>query len=580
MAIVWIRFTLRALNKPAEIFAGPKRPFLIAILLVTLTFALFAPAISYDFVNYDDDLYVYDNPVVQHGLSVSGLHYALTSYDAGTWAPITWLSYELDSTLFGARASSYHATNILLHVAAGLILFFALQLMLKSFWTSTVVAGIFLVHPLRTESVVWIAERKDVLCALFWALGLLAYWFYVKKPSLARWMLVFLCLLAGVMSKMMMVTFPFVLLLLDVWPLNRTNLDWPNLRARAWPLLREKIPLFAVCGLVVFLTSRALHSVGTLNSVGADISTKLLRVPENYVFYLGKIFWPANLSVLYPNEKVQTSAALLAGLLLVVITVLTVWQMRKRPWLLVGWLWFLGTLVPVIGFVTFGHFFVGDRYTYIPSIGLTLAVVVTLEHLLRRFLLARWAGATAVVALCALATSADVPRWRNTFTLYDAALRVGPHHVTYNNRGTAFLKVGDMEHAMADFNAAIQMKSDYATALSNRGSLWTDLGNIEAAIKDCSEAIKCDPELADAWNNRGNAYNRTGEYAKALADYDQSIKLKPDKAVYYNNRAAAHFLLKQYVPAKADLEKCSQLGGQPHPGLVHDLDEAMKQSNP
>jgi protein O-mannosyl-transferase len=569
-------FRLRAVTSFAATAHERKKVVFITLLLGAVTLAVFSPAMRYDFLNYDDDLYVYQNRAVLSGVNAAGLEYALTSYDAGTWAPLTWLSYELDGTLLGPRASSYHATNILLHVAAGLVLFFALLRMVKSLWVATLVAGIFLLHPLRTESVVWIAERKDVLCALFWTLGLLAYAFYTEKPNRARWTLVFLCVLSGMMSKMMMVTFPFVLLLLDVWPLNRVILDWSSLRAKAWPLIREKIPFFIAGFLAVWVTSRALHATGTLDEVGADVPWKLLRVPENYLFYIGKIFCPTNLSILYPIQRIQTPVVALAVVLLVALTIGAVGQMRKRAGLIVGWLWFLGVLVPVIGFVTFGHFFVGDRYAYIPSIGLTLAVAVTLEEITRRFQRGRWLFAMAILALCAFGTSSDLPRWRNSFAIYDAALRVGPHHVAYNNRGTAFLEAGDKENAMSDFNSSLQMRPGYALALNNRGSLWIDLGNNAQAIKDCTKALETNPALASAWNNRGNARNHAGDFAAAMDDYNQAIRLKPDKALYYNNRAANYFSLKRYAEAKADLERCSQLGGEPNPGLVQALRDAMR----
>lgn len=557
-----------------------RRDVLIALALAALAIALFAPAIGYDFVNYDDDLYVYENPSVLGGLSGSGLQYALTSGTAGTWAPVTWLSYQADTTLLGALPRSYHTTNIMLHAAAGALMFLGLRLMRLSLWVSATVAGVFLLHPLRTESVAWIAERKDVLCAFFWALGLVAYAQYARKPGTARWLLVFLCFLGGAMSKMMMATFPFVLLLLDVWPLNRVRLDGPGLRANAWPLVREKIPLFLVSGLVVLLSVQALQAVDTLASVNSNVSARLWRVPVNYVFYLGKIFWPADLSVIYPTRGVRPAEALLAGSLLAVVTVLALWRARRMPWLLVGWLWFLGTLVPVIGFVTYSHFFVGDRYTYIPSLGLTLAVAGGLEHFLRRFETARWAGTAVLIVLCMAATRADLPRWRNTFTLYEAALRIGPHHVTYNNRGTAFLKAGDLQRALADFDAALALKPNHASALNNRGSVRTDLGDYEAALKDCSEAIRLDPTLANAWNNRGNVFTRLGQFNRALEEYQQAIQLKPGAAVYYNNRAAAYFSLKQYPQALADLRECEQRGGQPHPGLVQALREATQSPQP
>jgi protein O-mannosyl-transferase len=327
---------------------------------------------------------------------------------------------------------------------------------------------------------------------------------------------------------------------------------------------------------VVLVSSRALNSVGTLAPAGAEVSTKLLRVMENYVFYLEKSFWPSRLSVLYPTESIQASAAVLSGWLLAAITGFAWWQRQKQPWLLVGWLWFLGTLVPVIGFVTFGHFYVGDRYTYIPSIGLIFAVVMGLGHWLRRFPLAHGTLAVTLIVLCALATRADLLRWQNTFTLYDAALEVGPHHVTYNNRGTAYRATGDRRHALADFNAAIRSKPDYAAAHVNRAAVWIDLGKYAEAVADCTRAVELDPQNANAYNNRGNAFSSRGDLDRAIADYSAAIKLNPGRALYYNNRAAARFRLQQPVLAKADLDRCVQLGGQPHPGLIHDLNEALR----
>jgi len=616
-----------------------RRPWLIAFLLGAVTLAIFSSAIGFDFINYDDNAYVYENPMVLHGISGDGLVYALTTADGGSWGPLTWLSLQLDSTLLGPRASSYHATNIILHVAAGMFLFFALRRMLKSLWAATLVTGIFLLHPLRTESVVWVTERKDVLFGLFWAAGLLAYSRYVEKPGPARSILVLACFLLGSMSKMMMVTFPFVLLLLDIWPLNRLTLDLAGMRAKAWPLIREKIPLFIVIVPVVFLNNWAAKDAKTTGEFGLGFCSRLLRVSENYLFYVEKFFWPANRTIIYPNERIDLAVVISGGLLLLAVSLFTVWRARQQPGLLVGWLWFVGTLAPVIGFITFGSFYVADRYSYIPSIGLSLALVVGLEPLVRRMPRLQWTIALVILGACA-----DLPRWKNSLTLYNAALAVGPHQIVYNNRGAAllkagkpaealedfeaaikmkpdsagayanrgmallglgksdeaieacdhaltldaksvvaynsrgaaFLKKGDTAHALADFNEAIKLKPEYAMALSNRGSTYTELGNLDAAIQDFDKAIYCDPTYPDAWVNRGNAYNRLGNVKHALDDYDQAIELKPEDAMYYNNRAAAYFGLQQYAEAKADLDKCRELGGTPHPGLVQALEQAMR----
>lgn len=554
-----------------------KRSVLVAVLLGVLTLALFSPALRYGFVNFDDDLYVYENPHVLQGLNGPGIKYALTTSDVGTWAPLTWLSYECDTTVYGPRASSYHLTNLLLHAAAGALLFYFMQLTAQSLWVSFTVAVLFLVHPLRVESVAWVAERKDVLCAFFWMLGLVGYWSYAQKPNARRWCAVFLCFAAGLMSKMMMVTFPFVLLLLDFWPLRRLDLEGATRWREVRRLVFEKIPFFAAIIVAIVISGSALHSRGAFSARPAEGLNDLIRVPENYLFYLGKLFWPARLSVLYPLSGVRLEIALLSAVLLVVITLAVLRQARRMPWLLVGWLWFLGVLVPVVGFVSFGDFVVADRYTYLPSVGLAWALVASAEHLAGRYAFGRWI-ATAIVAIaCAGATTVTLPRWRDSLSLYDAALRIGPHYVTYNNRGVALLQAGQTQAALADYESAIRLNPKFTRAHNNRGSVLSDLGRYDEAIRDFDTAIEQDPYYADAYGNRGNALARKGEPERALTDYARSLKIDPTKPGCYNNRAAAYFQLKRYPEAFADLETCRRLGGQPHPGLVQALSEAMNQ---
>jgi Tfp pilus assembly protein PilF len=554
---------------------GGYQDLLAAGFLAVMAFLLFRPAVGYEFLNYDDVGYVSANASVLGGLSWKGLKYAVTTGDVGSWAPLTWISYLAGTTLFGTNASAYHATSIVLHIAAGVALFFALRSLLKSFWSPFILAAFFLIHPLRTDSVVWIAERKDVLCALFWALGLWAYSAYGQRPSPGRWTLVFLCFLCGLMSKFMMATFPFVLLLLDFWPLARAGQDWPGLRARVWPLVREKIPFFAAGAGGFWLTSRALAREDSLNPAWTDLGGKILRVPEDYFFYIEKIFWPVRRSILYPLTKVIPSWAAFCAVILAGVTLVAIWKMWRMPWLLVGWLWFLGVLVPVAGFVTFSHFFVADRYAYIPSIGLTLAVVVSLERFSKTGTFRRTAcGILAAVALavCFAATRADLPRWKSSLSLFDAALAIGPHYVAYNSRAMALMDLGEARRALDDFNAAIALQPGLSEAFTGRATAWMALGNYDEAVKDCDRALLLTPGRANIYNNRGNAYSRKGELHEALADYDQALKFSPNNPLYYNNRAAAFYDLKEYAKAKADLEKCRQLGGKPHSGLVEALE--------
>jgi tetratricopeptide (TPR) repeat protein len=543
----------------------------LAALLAILTFALFSPAIGFGFINYDDGPYVYENPHVMNGLTGPGIRYALTTCDIGTWAPLTWISYECDTNLLGPRASSYHFTNILLHSAAGALLFLALQSMCRSLWVSFTVAVLFLVHPLRTESVAWVAERKDVLCAFFWALGLFAYSYHAARPSWRRWLLLLLCFGAGLLSKLMMVSFPLVLLFLDFWPLKRWDLDGRPTWERIRPLVVEKLPLFAGSVLALFISAAALHSRGAFNARGNEGLLGLARVPENYLFYLEKIFWPAHLSILYPIQPPHLVTAMLATALLAVLTLGAFSQVRRMPWLIVGWLWFLGVLVPVIGFVSFGDFAVADRYTYIPCIGLTLTVVATAEYFARRFGAMRWIATGVAAGLCAVATWTDLPRWRDSMSLFDAALRVGPHYVAFNNRGVAWFEAGQIQQAMVDYDSAIRWNPRFSRAYNNRGSALSDLGRYDEALQDFDTAIECDPYLEDAYDNRGNALARKGQPDQALADYNRCLRLNSNRPGSYNNRAAAYFQMKRYAEAMADLRTCRQLGGQPHPGLVQAL---------
>src|SRR5579883_3517913 len=401
-----------------------KRWVLIALVLAIVSVALFSRSISYGFINYDDDAYVYRNRQVLQGLCIPAVKYALTSCDIGTWAPLTWISYECDATLWGSRPAGYHATNVLFHAAAGALLFLALCAMNQSLWVSATVAAIFLLHPLRNESVVWVAERKDVLCAFFWMFGLLAYAAYVRKPDGRRWTAVFLCFLAGLMSKMMMVTFPFVLLILDWWPLKRLELR--DSRARLPRLVAEKVPFFAAICVVLSISASALHSRGAFATRPGEGLFGLLRVPLNYSFYLGKILWPHNLSILYPINPIHVGSAVFCTVLLVLLSLLAFLQRDTRSWFLTGWLWFIGTLVPVVGFVAFGDFAVADRYTYIAGIGIVWAIAAWAERAALRFVSARWAATFAVAIVCLAMTVRDMPRWRNSLALYNSALAVGP----------------------------------------------------------------------------------------------------------------------------------------------------------
>jgi Flp pilus assembly protein TadD len=620
-------------------------PKWLALFLAAATFALFASALSCEFVDYDDNLYVFDNARVKGGLSVEGLVYAFQTFDGGSWMPLTWISHQLDVSLFGVHPAGSHLTSVLFHAASAALLFLALNRMTGFLWRSAFVGAVFACHPLRVESVVWIAERKDVLSTFFFMLGLLAYARHAAKPAGKRLMAVFCCLLLGLLSKPMLVTFPFVLLLLDLWPLGRMGKNMMELRANLWPLCREKIPFLLLVVFFAVLTFATQQQTGGVAAFQAALHFKLLRVAENYLFYLGKFFWPAQLSVLYPTPKMVTWHAVGCLVILASLTWLAVRWMFRFPWFFACWLWFLVALLPVIGLVHIGYITVADRYSYVPTVGLTILVAWVAGTPVQHRPRLRWQVAALGVALpviCAAVTYANLPRWRNSLTLFEDAVAKGEHEVSlsslgycyntlgdfdggiaacnraielapdytdalnnrglgfngkgnfdraiedfnraieldptkpisYNNRGIARLNQGDLERAVQDFTAAIGYDPDYAVAWNNRAAARNQQGKYIQVIADASKAIELSPRFAGAYNNRGTAYSGLGDSRRALADYNRVIELDPSFAPGFNNRAGAYFALKEYDRAWADIRHCRELGGQPHPGLVNDLEKA------
>lgn len=446
-----------------------RRPILLAGGLALLTLAAFLPSLGNGFVNLDDSLYVTNNRVVKQGLTWEGLAWARTANVANNWHPLTMLSHMLDCELFGLNAAGHHGMSLLLHLGNVLLLFEILRRMTGAPWRSAAAAGLFAVHPLRVESVAWVAERKDVLSGLFWILALGAYGRYVREPSPKRYLPVVLAMALGLMSKPMVVTLPFALLLLDVWPLGRLRLDEPGRARRLGRLIVEKLPLFALSAVGSLVTIR----YQTTSLVSLEVlpwSLRLANVAVSYATYLGKTVLPRNLAVFYPIPlEIPAWKALGAAALLLALTALAVRKARKAPWFLVGWLWFLGTLVPVIGIVQVGRQAMADRYTYIPSIGLSLAICWGLPAVFRvgegrigegR----RWrpvlAGATvlALLTLTAL-TWAQVRRWSNSVTLFRHALAVTQgNYVAHVALAKSLAVKGDWTGAAKQYRGALALR--------------------------------------------------------------------------------------------------------------------------
>ena len=499
----------------------------IALGLTVACIAVFEPVRDHDFVYYDDPKYVTENPTVLAGLTSRGVAWALTTGSDANWFPLTWISHMLDVELFGTNAGGHHVTSLVLHLASTLVLFAVLLRMTGAAGRSGLVAGLFALHPLHVESVAWVAERKDVLSTLFWMLTLSAYVWYTKKAGASRYLLVIVLFAAGLMSKAMLVTLPFVLLLLDYWPLDRRSLSLAQ-------LVKEKIPLLAVAivsSIVTFVAQRSGGAVG-----GLDAFPLVLRIGNafvSYVLYIGKMLWPAKLAAFYPYPETLSGGMVLGAVaILTGISVLVIRGARKHPYVLVGWLWYLVTLLPVIGLIQVGNQAMADRYTYVPLIGLFIIIAWGGHDLLSRWsarrILLPIVG-TIALASCAIVARAQVHHWRNSSALWTHALRVtNDNHLAHNNLGLALMDEGKIDEAINQYNEALRIKPNYVTARTNLGAALSKQGKTADAVASLTEAVGRKPGFAEAQLNLGAALARQGKIDDAIARYNEALRLRPE----------------------------------------------------
>ena len=526
----------------------------VCVVLVLSTTLVYWRAGSYGFINFDDPLYITANMQVRNGLTWNGTLWAFTDIKStGNWYPLTWLSLMLDCELFESRPQAFHITNLLLHLANTLLLFMVLKRLTGALWLSGFVAALFALHPLHVESVAWISGRKDVLSTFFWFLTMWAYVSYVRRPSFARYIAVVAFFILGLMSKAMLVTLPFVLLLLDYWPLRRLHLNEPaegdvpigsNSKTIA-KLLWEKVPLFvltAISCVLTYLAQQTGGAVRTFERVGPGI--RLTNTMVSYVNYTNKTFWPSGLGIYYPLPKtIPIWQVAQAGLILAGISLLVIWWLRSRPYLLVGWLWYIGTLVPVIGLVQVGEQAMADRYTYVPLTGLFIAVTwgvnALADHWRYRKLVL---GITATVTLSALmlCTGRQVAYWRNNITLYEHTLAVtDKNHVIHINLGMALLQQGQLDKAIQHQQEALRLRPGEPSALTNLGMALALQRRYPEAIKYYRLSLKSDPDQATTYNNLGAAIlSNNGDPEEAVANFRQALRLKPDYDNAHLNLAA------------------------------------------
>jgi len=497
----------------------------VCVLLSLATLAVYFRTFHYPFVNYDDDLYVYVNPMVRSGLSLRGTAWAFTSLYIN-WHPLTWLSHMLDVQLFGLNPGPEHQMNVGIHIASVILLFLALARLTARPFRAAIVAGIFALHPLHVESVAWISERKDVLSTFFEMLTLLLYARYAEKRTASRYIPMALAFACSVMAKPMAVTFPFVLLLLDYWPLHR--LEWPLSPSRIKPLLREKAPLFAMSAAASVLTVVAQSGSGEVISLAEwPFPVRLANAVFVCIKYIEKAIWPSDLAVLYPLERPSAAGVTLAVLAMSIISLAAILWRSKRPYFFVGWLWYLGMLVPVVGLVQVGWQSMADRYTYLPLVGLSIALVWTVaDFVATRFPLQIAVGAAAVVALVFLAVAAarQTDYWQSNEALYEHTLAITKNNfVIENNLGAALGNEGRTFEAVTPLENAVAIHPRYAAAQANLGHELLKQRRLDQAFAHLSEALRLDPgllqveaELGVLWKLRGNYEEASRWYAKAL----------------------------------------------------------------
>lgn len=535
---------------------GRQLHLLICLSLAAVTLAVFWNVQFHDFILYDDLPYVVLNRHVQSGLTGGSLFWAVTTMEMSNWHPLTWLSLMLDYDLFRLNPAGYHWTNLLIHIAGAILLFSLLRRMTEDIWKSALVAALFAVHPLHVESVAWVSERKDVLSAFFWFLTMGAYVRYTERPGAGNYLLIIAAFSLGLLAKPMLVTLPFVLILLDIWPLrrlpvpftrsNRTLPDDVGGRGVTWShALREKLPFFFLALLSSVVTYLAQMSWKAMPSLEAlPLETRLANALIAYVQYIVKMFWPVDLAFFYPYV-LWWPPWILAGamLLLTGLTILTMRVVERRPYLAVGWLWYLGTLVPVIGIVQVGSQAMADRYTYIPLIGLFIMIAWGVPELMAKWRFRKpFLSVLSVVVLSVLAGCSwqQVQYWRNSVTLFERALSVtSKNYLTHNNLGVALFLEGRTEEAVRHYNAALQIKPDYADAHYNIGMALAAQGKYEEAIHRYREALHVRPDDAGTHNNIGVALAAQGKVDAAIGHYTQALQISPNHEKARANLAAA-----------------------------------------
>ncbi|MBC2717653.1 MAG: tetratricopeptide repeat protein [Desulfobacteraceae bacterium] len=524
-------------NSKMHSFFYNHREVVIILLLLIMTFSVYFQVHQFEFVGFDDNEYVYENPNVTTGVTFENIIWAFTAFHSNNWHPLTWISHMTDCQIFGLQPGWHHLINLFFHIANAILLFLVFRKMTGGLWQSAFVAAVFAIHPLHVESVAWVSERKDVLSTFFWILTMWSYYWYANRLVFKRYILILLFFTMGLLSKPMLVTLPFVLLLLDYWPLKRIQFQQIECGPRQHLfsikfLILEKIPLFFLSAISCFLTFSAQG--GVVKSFETfSMTSRIANAFISYVSYIGKMIYPAKLAFLYPHpEMLPWWKVLGACLILFIITFLAIRMASRHPYFIVGWLWFLGTLVPVVGFVQVGMQSMADRYTYIPMIGLLTGFSWGISELVegwknKKALLV--ASTTILFSLLIAVTWKQVGYWKNSKEMLEHTLRVtSNNYIAHDTLGVELFRQGKTEKAIHHYLKAIQIYPKNYYTHFNLGAARYQQGKTEDAIQHYLKAIQFEPNYAMAHCNLGSAFYQKNEYEKATDHYLTALKVKPD----------------------------------------------------
>ena len=520
----------------------------ILVFIAVSVLAVYWQVTGFNFVNFDDPVYITTNKDIRHGLTLDGLKFASTCIYASNWHPLTWISHMLDVEMFGLNPGMHHLTNVLLHILNSILLFLVFERMTGALWRSAAVAALFALHPIHVESVAWISERKDVLSTFFWMLTMLAYHWYVMNKTISRYLLVALLFGLGLMAKPMLVTLPFVLLLLDFWPLKRNELAfrltstdsqpeqnmWPNINLHgALQLILEKTPLIVMAIIASSETFYAQSVGGAVNSLGqVHMAMRVQNAITSYVAYLWKMIWPMHLAVFYPYPwHFNNAVVALCLIFLTIVTFIVLIAGKRMPYLATGWLWYLGTLVPVLGIIKVGSQAMADRYAYIPLIGIFVMVVWGLRDIFYRWSYGKAAlGSLALIILALLtwATSIQVATWKNSEILFSHALAVtGDNYLAHDNLGVALFDRGDVDGAIKHYRESIRLRRNYVNAQCNLGVALAKKKQYAEAFTHYRECLRIKPGYSEAYYNMGVALTDLGRKDEAVKQYTEVLKNYP-----------------------------------------------------